>query len=66
MLHNYVLVITGCISPQSDVPFLAVKDPNNRRQQYLDSIKFYIKHSYAKNIVYCDNSNSNVDFENVR
>ncbi len=56
MLADYVLLITGCMHPNPDVPFLEIKNAENRRQQYLESFKYYIKNTSIKKIVYCDNS----------
>lgn len=53
---NVVLLITGCITPDVNVPEVVLKDPQKRRQQYIDSIRYYISHSKVKNIIYCDNS----------
>lgn len=58
MLRDYVLLITGCIEPNPGVPFLKIKDVENRRRQYIESIEFYIKETSIKRIVYCDNSSS--------
>ena len=57
MKNDYVLLVTGCISPDSKVPFLELKDNEERRKQYVKSLRYYIKHTNAKKIVYCDNSN---------
>lgn len=56
-----VLLITGCISPNSQTPQLVLKDSDIRRQQYIDSIKYYIKYGHVKNIVYCDNSGAETE-----
>ena len=55
------LLITGCITPNSDVPLLALKDMDNRRKQYLESIIFFLTKSNLSKIVFCDNSNSPKD-----
>jgi len=60
---DIVLLITGCISPDSFVPVLALKDPVERRRQYIKSIKYYIQNTFFKNIVYCDNSGAVADEE---
>ncbi len=57
MKDNYVLLVTGCISPDSKVPFLKIKETEERKKQYLESLYFYIKNTTASKIVYCDNSN---------
>lgn len=56
MLKDYVLLITGCIDPNPDVPFLEIKSAESRRQQYIESLEYYIKKTKIKKIVYCDNS----------
>lgn len=55
------LILTGCIKPNKDVPFLKLNNYNQRLKQYLESIKFFILHSCITNIVFCDNSNSEID-----
>jgi len=59
MLGNYVLLITGCINPDIDVPFLKITDYEYRRTEYIDSIKYYIEETNIKKIVFCDNSAEN-------
>lgn len=56
-----VILITGCISPSSNIYMLAIKDSNERRRQYIDSIYYYIEKSKVRKIVYCDNSNAKPD-----
>ena len=56
MLRDYVLLITGCIDPSPDVPFLEIKNAENRRRQYIESFEYYIKKTSIRKIVYCDNS----------
>lgn len=58
MLRDYALLITGCIDPDPGVPYLEIKDVENRRRQYIESIEFYIKETGIKRIVYCDNSSA--------
>lgn len=52
-----VLIITGCIRPNQNQRFLVLKDDNERLQQYVSSICFYITNSPFTKIVFCDNSN---------
>lgn len=59
--NKICLIITGCINPNKDVPVLSVKDGDQRRKQYIDSIKFYIEKANFKYIVFCDNSAAEVD-----
>lgn len=52
-----------------DVPVLYLKDAEERRRQYIESILYYIEKSSINNIVYCDNSNASPDpivFETAR
>lgn len=53
---DVVLLITGCISPNSQIPQLVLKNSDMRRKQYIDSIKYYIRYAKINNIIYCDNS----------
>lgn len=61
MIRDYVLLITGCINPDNETPFLKIRDSSTRRKQYMESIRFYIEESHAKKIVFCDNSNQKAD-----
>lgn len=55
------LILPGCIKPNEDVPLLELKNYKQRQKQYLESIEFFILHSCVINIVFCDNSNSEID-----
>lgn len=57
MENNIVLVITGCIDPVKEQNWLYIKDKEERLNQYLDSIKFYLNHCIVQKIVFCENSN---------
>lgn len=61
--QDCVLIITGCIFPEKDIPILKLTDANERKKQYVDSIKYYIEHGVVDNIVYCDNSGAAVEEE---
>ncbi|MEH7440203.1 hypothetical protein V7182_22405 [Neobacillus drentensis] len=50
------LIISGCIQPSANVPVLVLKDHNERRKQYINSIRYYLENTPFKNIIYCDNS----------
>ena len=50
-----VLLITASILPQ-EKRFLKVREPRQRLNQYLDSLKFYITKTNITKIVLCDNS----------
>lgn len=56
MLSDFVLLVTGCIKPDPNVPFLEIKDYESRKEQYLESIKYYIEKTKIQRIVFCDNS----------
>ena len=63
--YNLVLIITGCIRPTEGVYKLAIKDPQIREKQYIDSIKWFIQRSDFKRIIFCDNSGQKVNREIV-
>lgn len=52
-----ILIITGCICPSENVPYLKLVDSNIRLLQYIDSIEFYILNSNFDVIIFGDNSN---------
>lgn len=52
-----VLIISGCIRPNLKQRFLVLKDEEERLQQYVASIRFYITASPFSKILFCDNSN---------
>lgn len=56
-----VLIITGCVTPNKDMSFLAVKDSKLRYEQYINSIKFFLDNSLFTNIVFCDNSECKIN-----
>lgn len=51
-----VLLITASIQPQ-EKNYVKLRNAKQRLVQYLDSLKFYIKNTKIKKIVFCDNSN---------
>lgn len=57
MSDNIPLLITGCIAPVKEQPWLKISNASTRLQQYIDSIKFYIDSSNFSHIVFCENSN---------
>lgn len=57
MPQEFVLLITGCIRPNVNQPFLMISDTKIRYEQYIDSIMFYLEHTMANKIVFCENSN---------
>lgn len=62
-LDRTALLITGCMVPNSNTPKLVLRNQNERKEQYLESIKYYIIHSKVKKIIYCDNSNAKPELE---
>lgn len=54
--ENVVLIITGCINPNTNQRYLVLKDVNARLRQYVDCILFFLNSSPFKLIVFCDNS----------
>lgn len=50
------LIITGCVSPYEEIDYLVIDSVEERERQYLDSLKYYIKKTNIKNIIFCDNS----------
>lgn len=65
MKHNSnnkkCLIITGCIAPMKQ-DNLMISNAKVRLNQYLDSIEFYLNHSNAKIIIFCENSNYEYDY----
>lgn len=57
-----LLVITSCISPNREVPFLAVNNSDERRAEYEETIRWAICDSPFSEIVYADNSGCSLEF----
>lgn len=57
-INKTCLLITGCINPDNRVPVLALSNAQARREQYVESLKYYIECSKYRNIVFCENSSS--------
>ncbi len=53
-----VLLITGCIKPCKEQPYLKVSESGIRFEQYISSIQYYIECTEFEGIVYCDSSNA--------
>lgn len=51
-----LLIITGCIAPKKDVPFLAVSETQERLEEYEETLRWAIFESPFTEIVYADNS----------
>ncbi len=56
-----LLVITSCISPGTEVPFLTVNDSGERRAEYEETIRWAICDSPFTEIVYVDNSGCSLE-----
>lgn len=55
------LVMTSCINPPKGVYALTLNDAVVRCKQYELALQFYIKKTKIKNIIFCDNSNEQLD-----
>lgn len=60
------LVITSCLQPASDVPFLSITDSNIRLKQLCCSILSWASEPAIKKIILCDNSDPKYDFAPLR
>lgn len=54
-------IITGTIKPNCSMEQLVIKNEEERLRQYIDSITFFIKSEAFSKIIFCDNSNYNID-----
>ncbi|WP_342044835.1 hypothetical protein [Bacillus sp. OTU530] len=52
-----MLLITSCINPNKDVPYLSIKSSSERFQQYCTTVEWAIKSTNFSKIVFVDNSN---------
>lgn len=57
--NDLVILLTGTITPNS-LTNLTIKDPETRRKQYLEALKFYIKTTKLK-IVFVENSDDKLE-----
>mgnify|MGYP004453238563 FL=1 len=57
---NRTLIITGCIEPVKQ-NFLKILDVNERLEQYIESVEYYIKESLCEHIIFCENSDFKYD-----
>lgn len=55
------LVLTSCINPPKGVHALVLNDAETRFRQYESALRFYIKNTKINNLVFCDNSNDQLD-----
>lgn len=54
-IEQIPILITGCINPPRQ-DWLYLTNVNDRLQQYIESIKYYIRYTGVKYIIFCDNS----------
>ncbi|GGW60347.1 hypothetical protein DFQ11_102708 [Winogradskyella epiphytica] len=59
--NNIVILMTGTINPNSFAT-LALKDPDTRRAQYIEAIKFYLEKT-SLNIDFTENSGTSIESE---
>ena len=57
MSKDIILLMTACINPINSYDTLVIKSIDERLQQYLEALHFYIEDTSIQNIVFCDNSN---------
>ncbi|MCD8013364.1 MAG: hypothetical protein LUG99_09340 [Lachnospiraceae bacterium] len=58
-----LLLITGCISVSADTPFVRVRKEEERLEQYLATLKWALTSSPFDEIIFCENSCYDYDFE---
>lgn len=59
-------VITGTIKPSSEIGHLILRNPEERLEQYKDSLIFFIESGAFSDIIFCENSNYGSEpFEDV-
>lgn len=60
-----LLILTGAIQPAT-TEMLVITDVQERRQQYIDSIRFFIESKAFDRIIFCENSNYGInDFQEL-
>ncbi|MCC9166152.1 hypothetical protein [Pontibacter harenae] len=57
-MNNPVVLLTGTIDPQNMI-FTKITDKDFRKNQYIDSIKFWLKETKCK-IIFVENSNNDI------
>ena len=55
MRPEIVCLLTGCIKPRSDLPFTYLKNPEIRKEQYVNAIRYQLDH-YKYPLVFAENS----------
>lgn len=56
-----LLVLTGAIKPAASCKNVKISEENERLEQYVESIRFFIEAGAFTKIVFCDNSNFGTD-----
>lgn len=56
-----LLIITGCIQVAKDTPYVVIKNTEERLQDYLGTIRWAIEETEFNDILFCDNSNYQLD-----
>lgn len=56
-----LVIITGTINPNKNVPYLVLKDKDERLIQYKNSLRKIILCKNISRVIFCDNSNTNID-----
>lgn len=60
-----LVIITGTIKPNSKVYQLALSNVSERTYQYIDSIKKILENKKVDKVIFCENSNYKVDFNEI-
>jgi hypothetical protein len=56
-----LLIITSCIKVNNKIPFLTVKNENDRLNQYIETLVWAFTNTPFDKIIYCDNSGISLD-----
>lgn len=57
-----LLLITGCVQVDKNMPFVKITDKNNRLDAYFETVRWAIEDTIFDKIVFCENSNFEYDF----
>lgn len=52
---DYIVLLTACVNP-GDMPYTILLDQDERRKQYIDSLRFYLENCKCP-VVFCENTN---------
>lgn len=58
MNYSLILFLTGCINPNG-MSYTVLQDPNARKNQYIDTIRFYLRKTNLK-ILFVENSGNDI------